>query len=62
MTARHSLSVLHFLTAGYVSLLPLAVGIHGAGQQKRQLFLLLRKIQQVHTLSQDKEVNLLIIS
>lgn len=36
-TARHSLSVLHFLTAGYVSLRPRAVGIDGAGQQRRQV-------------------------
>lgn len=37
MTACHGSSVLHFLTAGYVSLLPLTVGIDGAGQQKGQL-------------------------
>ncbi len=55
MTARHSLSVLHFSTAGYVSSLPLTVGIDGAVQQKGQLFPSLRKIRQIHTLSHDKE-------
>lgn len=55
-TARHSLSVLHFLTAGYVSLRPRAVGIDGAGQQRRQVCVSSRKIQQVHSLSLDTEV------
>ena len=38
MTARLGVSLLHLLTAGYVSLRPLSVGIDSAGQQKGQLF------------------------
>ena len=59
MTARHSLSELHLLTAGYVPFLPLTVGFDRAGQQKGQLFVI---AEEVHTLSQDIDVNVATIS